>query len=150
MRKTMWQGESRAELCGRADRLAPDAPARWGKFTAPKMLVHVVDGLRMALGELECAPKNVPLRYTPIKQFVIYWMPFPRGAPTAPELLSRQVPIEAWGSEVGAFHDAIARFAAAAGRSPWPDHPAFGRLTERDWGVLAYRHVDHHFTQFGV
>jgi hypothetical protein len=150
MRKTMWQDDCRLELCDRVERLAPDAPARWGKFTAPKMLAHVVDGLRMALGELEVAPKNLPLRYTPVKQLVIYWLPFPKGAPTAPELLSRVVAAEGWTGEVGAFRDAVGRFAAAAGRPSWPDHPAFGRLSERDWGVLVYRHVDHHFTQFGV
>ena len=149
MQKTMWQEEARAELCERVGRLTPDAAARWGKFNAPRMLTHVVDGFRMALGELNCAPKKVPLRYTPIKQLVIYWLPFPKGAPTAPELLARVLADDEWESEIIQFRDAVNRFAAASGR-PWPDHPAFGRLTEKDWGVLVYRHVDHHFKQFGV
>ena len=32
----------------------------------------------------------------------------------------------------------------------WQEHPAFGRLARRAWGVLAYRHLDHHLRQFGV
>jgi hypothetical protein len=32
----------------------------------------------------------------------------------------------------------------------WPEHPAFGRMSRRVWGVLGYRHLDHHFRQFGV
>lgn len=28
--------------------------------------------------------------------------------------------------------------------------PAFGRLTRPAWGVLSYRHIDHHLRQFGV
>ena len=32
----------------------------------------------------------------------------------------------------------------------WPDHPAFGALSRRAWGVLIYRHMDHHLRQFGA
>lgn len=30
------------------------------------------------------------------------------------------------------------------------DHPIFGRMSVRDWGVLLYKHTDHHFRQFGI
>ena len=26
----------------------------------------------------------------------------------------------------------------------WPEHPIFGRLTTKDWGVFSYKHLDHH------
>ena len=32
----------------------------------------------------------------------------------------------------------------------WPLHPAFGRLSTNEWGVLGYKHTNHHLTQFGV
>ena len=50
------------------------------------MLAHLNDSYRMCLGELKVKSKHLPLRYTPIKQLVIYVAPFPKGAPTAPEL----------------------------------------------------------------
>ena len=53
------------------------------------MLAHLNDSYRMATGELKVKPKNLPLRYTPIKQLIIYVLPFPKGAPTAPELIAR-------------------------------------------------------------
>ncbi|MGH9801334.1 MAG: DUF1569 domain-containing protein, partial [Blastocatellia bacterium] len=31
-----------------------------------------------------------------------------------------------------------------------PEHPAFGKLSTKDWGALTYKHMDHHFRQFGV
>jgi Protein of unknown function (DUF1569) len=31
----------------------------------------------------------------------------------------------------------------------WP-HMFFGRLTGEEWGVLVYKHLDHHLRQFGV
>jgi hypothetical protein len=42
------------------------------------------------------------------------------------------------------------RFDGRASDRDWPVHPIFGTLSPLAWGVLVYRHVDHHFTQFGV
>src|SRR5688572_33331103 len=87
--KTALNAADRRELSDRILRLTPEAPARWGRMTASQMVVHLSDCLLMAFGELAVSPKKLPLRYTPIKQFVIYLMPFPKGAPTAPELIAR-------------------------------------------------------------
>ena len=113
------------------------------------MLAHVNDGLRMALGDLATTPKDLPLRYPPLKQLLVYVLPFPKGAPTSRELLAR-VDQAQWDDEVAAFPGLLERAGACACRRDWPLHPAFGRLSSRAWGVLGYRHVDHHFTQFGV
>lgn len=32
----------------------------------------------------------------------------------------------------------------------WADHPAFGDINGKDYGVLLYRHFDHHLRQFGA
>jgi hypothetical protein len=146
--KSMWKSEACTELLARVEKLQPTAPAQWGKMNCPRMLAHVTDGLRMATGELPVAPKNMLLRFTPIKQLIIHWLPFPKGAPTAPELLAR-TPDE-WQGEVAQFKDALQQFAANGQRTVWPEHPAFGKLTTKDWGVLVYRHIDHHFRQFGA
>lgn len=42
------------------------------------------------------------------------------------------------------------QFTARNQQQQWPEHPAFGKLSTKDWGVLVYRHIDHHFKQFGV
>ena len=36
------------------------------------------------------------------------------------------------------------------GEEDWPVSPVFGKLTRKDYGVLSYRHLDHHLTQFGA
>ena len=146
--KTVWDPAARAELCERIGRLTPEASRRWGSMSAPQMVAHLVDSLRMAFGELPVASKHLPLRYTPIKQLVIYWLPFPKGAPTAPELISR-VPTD-WRGDCASLLMLVDSFAARARSSRWPDHPAFGALTGNQWGVLIYRHMDHHLKQFGV
>jgi hypothetical protein len=146
--KSLWEADARSELLDRLSRLTPAHRAKWGRLNAEQMLVHLADSMRMALGELKAKSRKMPLRYPPLKQLIIYVLPFPRSAPTAPELLARQ-PGE-WGQEMTLLADLIERFHARPCEGPWPDHPAFGVMSGRAWGVLGYRHIDHHLRQFGV
>jgi hypothetical protein len=57
--KSIWQEESRRELSARVGALAWDRQASWGKFTAPKMVCHLADSLRMAMGDLKVARKTL-------------------------------------------------------------------------------------------
>jgi hypothetical protein len=143
----MFRTGTRRELQRRLTRLAPARAPLWGRMTAPRMVVHVADALRMALGDLPVAAKATPLCLPVIKQLAIYVLPFPKGVPTAPELLAR-VPA-AWNSEMVTLSALIERFAERPVAGPWPRHPVFGTMSGRAWGVLAYRHCDHHLRQFG-
>ena len=92
--KTVWETAAQRELSDRLSTLSADRRARWGKMSAQQMVCHLAESLRMALGELPVAPKNLPLRYPPLKQLVIYLAPFPKNAPTAPELVIAATPNE--------------------------------------------------------
>lgn len=146
---SLWQPEARSRLLMRLAELRPDAPRRWGRMTCPQMLAHVNDALRMAIGDLATAPRPGPMRYSPLKQLIIYVLPIPKGVPTARELLGR-IDRAQWEQEAAVFPSLLERFASRPAAASLPGHPAFGALSRRAWGVLAYRHVDHHFTQFGV
>ena len=145
--KSIWQDEDRRGINDRVARLTWDRRAEWGKFTAPKMVCHLADSLKMAMGDLKVAPKRLPIRYPPLKQLIIYCLPFPKGVPTAPELIGR-VPGD-WTHEVHSAGALLERIASPPDGAR-PEHPAFGRLSEQAWGVLVYRHYDHHLRQFGV
>ena len=146
--KTLWNARDRESLLARVERLRPDAPARWGRFTAPKMLAHVNDALRMSSGTLPTSLKRTPLRFPVLKHAAVYFAPWPKGVPTAPELLSRGETAE-WEAERAAFPIAVAGFVGRPKDATLPLHPAFWRLSRRAWGRLAWRHIDHHFRQFG-
>ena len=148
MHKTLWDEPSRRELIDRLARLTPEAKRQWGKMNVSQMLAHVAGALRMARGELHVASRNLPIRYPPLKQLVIFWLPFPRGAPTAPELIG--IDIDDWDSGIADVRTQIEHFATRDRNADWPIHPAFGKMTPRAWGVLGYRHIDHHFKQFGI
>jgi len=146
---SLWEGETRRELVDRLRRLTPQARALWGKMNCPQMLTHVNDQLRMSMGELPAPLVRLPVRYPPLKQLVVYTMPWPKGLPTSPALLAR-IDQSAWPTEVASFGALLDRFAERPPDATWPLHPAFGTLSRRAWGVLGHRHVDHHFRQFGV
>ena len=148
MQRTLWNPESRQELVRRLDNLRPDATPLWGKMNAPQMVSHLIGWMLMANGDLYTAPRYSILRRTPVKQLAIYWLPFPKGVPTAKELLERS-PSE-WSAEIDVLRRHLENFETDHRNREWPDHPAFGFLTPGAWGVLGYRHTDHHLRQFGV
>lgn len=145
----MWDPAVRAGFAGRAKKLTPDTKAGWGKFNASGMLAHLNDSYRMCLGELKVPSKNLPLRYPVIKQLVIYVLPFPKGAPTAPELLLR-CGSASLADEQKAMSLMFDKLGAVKHGDPLQEHPAFGVLSHRAYGVLMANHTDHHLRQFGV
>lgn len=146
--QTLFDPAARDRILARVDRLAADRGPLWGRMDAGKMIVHLAAQLHAALGELKCEPKKTPLNNWLMRRMIIYWLPWPKGSPTAPEFLAQ--PSATWDDDMAALRSAIHRFAARGEPGEWPPHPAFGPLTGRMWGVLAWRHLDHHLRQFGV
>ena len=147
--RTVFNLDDRLKLAGRIDTLVADASPRWGRMDCPLMLAHLSESVRMALGELPITTKGPKaLRVPPIRHAVIYWLPFPKSAPTAPELLARRA--TDCGAERAELKHLLERLGAMEGARDWPEHPAFGRMKSRDWGALTHRHVDHHLRQFGA
>jgi hypothetical protein len=144
----MWDDGRQQEIRNRVGRLIPDRKGAWGSMSAPQMVCHLGESLKMALGELPVAPKASRLRYPPLKQFIVYVAPFPKNVPTAPELL-RRAPGD-WTGDVTTLLGLVDRVVARGRSSGWETHPVFGALSPRAWGVLMYRHIDHHLRQFGA
>jgi hypothetical protein len=146
----IWEPGQAESLLSRLEVLRPDTKAKWGKLTADGMLFHCTGGMLAAMGELELMPKISLLAAWPVRKLVIYVAPFPKNAPTAPELIPL-TPLD-FEEQKAAFVGSLGRF-VEAGRDPdfrFTPHAAFGRLTPADWGTLTWRHVDHHWKQFGL
>ncbi|BAH40335.1 MAG TPA: DinB family protein [Gemmatimonas aurantiaca] len=146
---TLADPATRASLVTRIARLTPDRTPRWGRMNAPQMLAHCSDAMRMAYGEVVCEPKRVPIvQLGIVKWLVLNVLPFPKSAPTAPELLSRSP--APWDEERAQLAALVQRFGDESKRASWPQHPLFGTLTGAQWGQLGWKHLDHHLGQFGV
>jgi hypothetical protein len=139
----------REALGRRLAELTPAASARWGSMTVDRMLAHLSQSARMALGELPVKARGKrAFQSFPLKHLILYVLPFPKGAPTAPELLA--APPATVEEERRALVDLLARLGRGPRAGIGPAHPLFGPLTREEWGALAYKHSDHHLRQFGA
>jgi hypothetical protein len=146
---TLTDRAARDAMVARIERLSPSATALWGRMTAPQMLAHCTDALRMGLGDLPVKPKTAALpRMALVKWLFLNVLPFPKSAPTAKELLARAP--EPWDVERAALVGLIERVGGADASTRWPEHPLFGPLSGAQWGQLTWKHLDHHLRQFGV
>src|SRR5262245_36968532 len=77
----------RNAISSRLRSLSPSSTGRWGSLDVAGMLQHLQLAARMTLGELEVPSVNKRVcQVFPLKHLLLYVIPFPKGAPTAPEL----------------------------------------------------------------
>ena len=136
-------------LVTRIRQLRPDSARKWGQMNAATMQAHLIAGMRMTLGTLQVTPKKTPLA-NPLGRWLVIHSPFPwpKGAPTGDEL--KDPPSQDFEAEREELLRLLGVVNQRAQSESWPAHPAFGPLSARDWGVLVWRHTDHHLRQFGV
>ena len=149
--KNFYEGHAVAEIKQRVDRLRPDSPRQWGTMNAAQAMAHCTGGLELVLGE-RLPPRMMIGR-------VLGWVikplalgnddPMRRNSPTVPSLVvadERELDVER-----ERLLEMIDRVAAAgpAGCTTHP-HSFFGRMTPEEWGILMYKHLDHHLRQFGA
>jgi len=130
----------------RVQSLSPNATRRWGKMTVDQMLWHCNQILRTALGDIQ-VKRNQPPFPVPVLKFMLFQLPWPHGAPTAPEYVA--VDHQAFDHERQQCLALIDRFIARGLDERW--NPAvFGPLTGREWSRLHAKHLDHHLRQFSA
>jgi len=141
------KADDRELLLGRLARLRPDTKPAWGTLDAPRLLCHLGDSMRVALGELPAVPRHSWLTRT-LGRLVVVHTGFepPRGkVQTAPEMLTSKP--ASWQADLDACRQLAARIGSGAASA---EHPTFGRLTPEEWGKLCWKHINHHLRQFGV
>lgn len=145
--RTLLNDEDRSRVIERLGRVQPNARPAWGSLDAHRMLCHVADQMRVALGDVPTKPVNTLVTRTLLKFLVVSTsFPVPRGkVQTAPEMLSSQP--TSWEADVAACRDLAERVARGSARAV---HPTFGPLSPEEWGRLSWKHLDHHLIQFGA
>ena len=139
----------RTDICSRLQSLSVSSTGRWGSMDVASMLHHLRLSASMALGELPVVSVNKrAFQIFPLKHLLLYVLPFPKGAPTAAEL-KPSIAVE-FEKERAALLELLERIGTGSGEGKWPAHPLFGPMTRREWGVVTYKHADHHLKQFGA
>ena len=136
-------------ILARLEALGPDSARQWGKMTAAQMLAHCSIAVEAANGD------------RPMKQILLgkILTPFVRSGFVGPKPYSRNAPTGAalvvadprdFATERGRLLAALRRLREggpdAAARHP---HGFIGRMTGEEWGLVQWKHLDHHLRQFG-
>jgi len=105
--------------------------------------------LPQGLGELDSGTPSGRFAWFPMNWIFIHVLPWPKGtAKSPPEFLAARP--TTWEADVGRLRDLVERSSSRGPAAPWAASLAFGRISGRSWGVLEYKHLDHHLRQFGV
>ncbi len=145
---TLFNADDRKAILERLGGLTADTRPIWGRFTPGAMICHVTTGVGQGIGEVDLGPARGPLTRWPLNWLLIHIIPFPKGAPAAPEMLARAP--TTFERDVATLRGMIERFGAKDPNGAWPESRVFGRISGRSWGVLQYKHLDHHLRQFGL
>lgn len=149
--KNFFEVSNRRGLLDRLDGLRPDAAHLWGKMDVAQMCAHCAIALEVAAGDVPKTQAFIGKVLAPFvkKKFLHGTEPLSKNSPTDPTFVvsdSRD-----FAREKARLVEIAKRFgeagAAAADRRM---HSFFGRLTGEEWGVLMYKHLDHHLRQFGA
>ncbi len=140
----------RAACRARIQRLDANAGPKWGRMTAPQMVCHLNDSFRVGMGEKYASPATSLLQRTLVKWIALRTpLRWPPGVPTRPEIEQGRggTPPGEWDADRAELFKLMDAFAE---KQTFGVHPTFGKMSERDWLIWGYRHVDHHLRQFGV
>ena len=147
---TLADSNTQAACCDRLSRIRPDTSPKWGRMTAHQMVCHLDDSFRVATGDKYASPASNLFSRTVMKWVALRTaVPWPKGVKTRPEVdqaVGGTAPTD-WAADCARLRRSITTFASVKSFHP---HPLFGEMSQRDWMVWGYRHVDHHFRQFGV
>lgn len=149
--KTLAHPRHAEEIRRRLKAVRPESAAQWGRMTAPQMVCHLTDALRMASGSKDVSPAAGVVQRTLVKWVALYVpVPWPADIQTRPELDQQcggTTPTE-FLRDVEQLETLLAEVRGR--RGGFPPHPIFGRLSQWQWMRWAYLHADHHLRQFGV
>jgi len=150
MEKTLFNKATANNIIERVNRLQPGNKAKWGAMNATEMLMHA------NLCNEEIFEPIAPTKKTTIKQYLLriialYIAPnFKKGikGDTRKETIGK-ISAAAFEQQKKKFIQLINRFPEHKGELTLP-HIAFGNISTKQWGIAAYKHMDHHLRQFGV
>jgi hypothetical protein len=145
--KTVYDKAVREELIARIQLIDENGRAQWGKMTVFQMVKHCALWEDWMLHGKKHRRSFVGWLFgrMALKTFLKEGVPLRRNTPTIPELI-----VTGTGS-VSLQKDKWIALIEEHGRRFNDElvHPFFGRMTQEQTGVLAYKHSDHHLRQFG-
>ncbi|MFC7345145.1 DUF1569 domain-containing protein [Chryseobacterium zhengzhouense] len=140
------------EMKIRIARLSEDSKRKWGRMNTAQMLCHCNLILQIPLKKIELPEINILFRTIGIctkKEMQIFNNGIPHNMPCFRKVI---VNFECdFEQEKTKLLKTLDEYQEAFRRNQLPGrHVLFGKMTEKDWGFLEYKHLDHHLKQFSI
>jgi len=140
-----------AQLLSRLHALSPTTKPLWGKMSADQMLAHLNVAYDFAYGKRTSRIsffEKLMLKLF-VKKIVTGEKPYAKNSRTAPEfIISNERDFENEKNKL--INNIKETEAKGAAYFDGRKNASFGVLTVREWSNLFYKHLNHHFTQFGI
>jgi hypothetical protein len=146
--KSIFESAAQEELHRRVEKLGSQTAGQWGKMDAAQMLAHCTAIMQVPVGDLRVKRSLLSLIGWMFKGMILSDKPFSKNSPTSDEFLIRDK--REFDTEKRRFIESFNKLARGPEAVTCHDHPFFGTITSQEWGHLMYKHLDHHFKQFGV
>lgn len=145
--KSLFDSNVKKEIADRFNKLTADSQPVWGKMSVAQMAAHCQRPLLVSFGELNLKRSFLGLLLGGlVKKSLMKDKPMGTNLPTHPKFLVKDD--RNFQQERDALLAMITRFSSQTlTKEP---HPIFGKMTEHEWDVLQWKHLDHHLRQFGV
>jgi hypothetical protein len=136
------------ELQSRLKNIESEMLPKWGKMNAAQMINHCQGPLKMAVNKPDMTMKSNWFIKVLFKKMMYNSKPYKKNVPTPVKFRStggfnfqkEKVNLQKWMGELWEDRN-------NENRTP---HPVFGRFTKEQWGIMQWKHLNHHFKQFGV
>ena len=148
--KSLYNNEAEQEILSRFNTLSPTSERKWGKMEVDQMLAHCSATLEVATGEKTPPRIFIGRILAPLfKSSVLGDKPFSKNGPTDKSFIitdRRNFVIEK-----DRLTELIKQF-SEGGTEKCTTHPHsfLGKITAEEWGILMYKHLDHHLKQFSA
>lgn len=146
--KSLFEPETYNETKERLDQLTPETESLWGRMTVDQMLWHCQGPFNIMLKKEDYGMKNNWLARLLFKKSLYNDKRWRKNLPTAKFLKTKDN--KDFTEEKAELARLIYEAYSQRTKEEWDKHPAFGYFTKDQWGQLQYKHLDHHFRQFGV
>jgi hypothetical protein len=135
----------------RLEKLNYMSKPQWGKMNVAQMLAHLNVTYDLTYGKTKSAPSffaKLMLKLF-VKGIVTNDKPYQKNSRTGPDfIIANERDFE---KEKSIFIDYVKQTEAnGAAYFEGRENPSFGKMTAKEWSNQFYKHIDHHFTQFGV
>jgi hypothetical protein len=147
--KNLFSQSDAAVIINRIENLRADSPRQWGKMNVAQMLAHCQVPFEVFFGEKKQKRGLMGILFGALaKRKMLQDGTFSKNLPTAKDFIIADE--REFEKEKLQLINTIKRFTSTADAHTIQQHPFFGKMSGNEWSVLAYKHLDHHLTQFGV